>query len=237
MQFLPQSLVWTRGVTEARRLNSTEKHECLTLIYPDDWLQETLRHSTADLPIIFRSLLLDHSHSQALCTRLLTPDDITWARSKMAHHLCEGARKILEVSQLTTFLITETFPDTSLATETETVTRSERINQERIDRVKSYLIAHMEDSPSLEQLALVAGCSSFYLSRSFTQQEGMTLSQWLRRTRIQSAAQLLSSGDCNVSEASLRVGYKSFSHFSQAFSDQMGLPPSKWLQQLTTPQT
>lgn len=72
-----------------------------------------------------------------------------------------------------------------------------------------------------------------YFSRTFMQIEGVTLSQWLRRVRIEHAASLIATGRCNVSEAALEVGYQSFSHFSRAFAEEKGVPPSQWARRLS----
>jgi len=104
-------------------------------------------------------------------------------------------------------------------------TRAHRLAQERVAKAKALMSANLENPPSLEELGRQVGCSHFYLSRTFTQETGMTISQWLRRARLELAAELLRSGSCNVTEASLRVGYSSLSHFSQAFHEVFGCCP------------
>ncbi len=61
----------------------------------------------------------------------------------------------------------------------------------------------------------------------------MTLPQYLRKTRMERAAELLRSGDFNVTEAALEVGYSSLSHFSLAFHQTFGCCPG--LYPLATP--
>jgi AraC-like DNA-binding protein len=112
------------------------------------------------------------------------------------------------------------------ATEEEPLcTRARRVAQERVAKARQILSEDLENPPSLEELGRQVGCSHFYLSRTFTQETGMTISQWLRRARLEHAAELLRSGACNVTEASLRVGYSSLSHFSQAFHEMYGCCP------------
>ena len=76
-------------------------------------------------------------------------------------------------------------------------------------------------------------CSHFYLSRTFTRETGLTLSQWLRRARLERAADLLRTRKCNVTEAGLEVGYSSLRYFSQAFHEMFGCCPG--LYPLRTP--
>ena len=113
-------------------------------------------------------------------------------------------------------------------------TRARRLAQERVAKAKALLSANLENPPSLEELGRQVGCSHFYLSRTFTQETGMTISQWLRRARLEIAAELLRSGTCNVTEASLRVGYSSLSHFSQAFHEIFGCCPGLYPMRTST---
>jgi AraC-like DNA-binding protein len=104
--------------------------------------------------------------------------------------------------------------------------RQKRIARERVDRVVGLLRRRLDDPPSLEEIGRAVGCSPFYLSRTFSREMGMTIPQYLRRIRIEKAAELLASGKYNVTEAALEVGYSSLSHFSQAFCQMMGCCPA-----------
>ena len=83
----------------------------------------------------------------------------------------------------------------------------------------------LSEPPSLDELGRLVGCSPFYLSRTFSTEMGMTISQYLRQLRLERAAELLRSGRFNVTEAAVEVGYSSLSHFSQAFHEHFGCCP------------
>ncbi len=104
-------------------------------------------------------------------------------------------------------------------------TRQQRIAQQRVEQVIFLLKQNLEEPPSLEELGRKIGCSHFYLSRIFSNHTGQTITQYLRRLRMEKAADLLRSGDYNVTEAAVEVGYSSLSHFSQAFHDAFGCCP------------
>ncbi len=110
--------------------------------------------------------------------------------------------------------------------------RQKRIARERADLVIFLLKQNLAKPPSLEELGKKIGCSHFYLSRIFSAQTGQTITQYLRRLRMERAAELLRSGKCNVTEAALEVGYSSLSHFSAAFHETFGCCPG--LYPLTT---
>jgi AraC-like DNA-binding protein len=111
-------------------------------------------------------------------------------------------------------------------TETELFcTRQQRAARERVARIRSVLAGRLEDPPSLGELGRLVGCSPFHLSRQFSQETGSTIQQCLREMRLERAAELLRSGECNVTEAAMRVGYSSLSHFTVAFREVYGCCP------------
>ena len=67
------------------------------------------------------------------------------------------------------------------------------------------------------------GCSQFYLRRIFAQEMGKSITAYLRDLRLERAALLLRTGDCNVTEAALEVGYSNLSQFMVAFRELFGL--------------
>ncbi len=103
--------------------------------------------------------------------------------------------------------------------------RQKRLARERVERVVALLRQHLAQPPSLDAIGRETGCSPFYLSRTFSREMGMTIPQYLRKIRMERAAELLRSGNYNVTEAALEVGYSSLSHFSQAFCQTMGCCP------------
>ena len=112
-------------------------------------------------------------------------------------------------------------------------TRAQRLAAERVARVKAILLENLAETPSLEELGRRVACSHFYLSRTSTRESGLARSQWLRRARLERAADLLRTRKCNVSEAGLEVGYSSLSHFSHAFHEMFRCCPG--LYPLRTP--
>jgi AraC-like DNA-binding protein len=104
--------------------------------------------------------------------------------------------------------------------------RQKRVAQERVQRVIELLRGNLVEPPDLFELGRRVGCSPFYLSRTFSQQIGVTIPQYLRQLRMERAAELLRSGKFNVTEAAMEVGYSSLSHFSQAFCQAMGCCPN-----------
>jgi AraC-like DNA-binding protein len=104
--------------------------------------------------------------------------------------------------------------------------RQKRLARERVDRVVALLREHLAQPLSLEEIGREVGCSPFHLSRTFSAEMAMTIPQYLRKLRMERAAELLRSGKYNVTEAALEVGYSSLSHFSRTFCQAMGCCPA-----------
>jgi AraC-like DNA-binding protein len=104
-------------------------------------------------------------------------------------------------------------------------TRQKRVARERVERVLAILGEKLAEPPSLEEIGREVGCSPFYLSRTFSKEMGLSIPQYLRQLRMEKAAVLLKSGQYNVTEAALEVGYSSLSHFSEAFHQTFGCCP------------
>ena len=111
--------------------------------------------------------------------------------------------------------------------------RQTRLAAERVERTLALLRKNLSQPPNLMEIGRFVGCSPFYLSRTFSTATGLTIPQYLRQLRMERAAELLRSGEFNVTEAAFEVGYSSLSHFSQAFHDTFGCCPG--LYPLRTP--
>lgn len=111
--------------------------------------------------------------------------------------------------------------------------RQQRLSAERVEKVIAMLRQDLTNPPTLEDIGRAVGCSQFHLSRTFSTATGMTIPQYIRQLRMERAAGLLRSGEFNVTEAAMEVGYSSLSHFSQAFHETFGCCPG--LYPLRTP--
>jgi AraC-like DNA-binding protein len=101
-----------------------------------------------------------------------------------------------------------------------------------IKKAKEYIEKHYPDNLSVKQIADKAGLNDIYFNTLFKRKTGVTLHQYLIKTRVRNAEKLLRSGECNVSKAAELCGYSDVIHFSRQFKAVMGFPPSlclpKW---------
>lgn len=199
-----------------------ERHRFLTVELSRDWLAEAVRGNEDALNRQTRLFLEGSSTSRPnIDVRPFGPpirqfyqDVLKPAVEGRAARLWFRA-KIIELASLTLME-----PEKELFCQ-----RLHRITSDRVMRVKAILDRDLEHPPSLPDLSREVGCSPFYLSRIFSEQTGLTISRYLRNVRLERAAGLLRSGQCNVTEAAMTVGYSSLSHFSKAFAEMYGTCP------------
>lgn len=98
----------------------------------------------------------------------------------------------------------------------------------QIEHAGAYLVQHLEQPPSVAELAREVGLSETTLKRGFHQVYGTTVFGYLRMRRMEHAKALLESGEATVLEASTLVGYSNPSNFAAAFRQQYGLNPKEF---------
>ena len=95
-----------------------------------------------------------------------------------------------------------------------------------LDETRDRLHADLANRPSLSQLAAAVGVHPVTLARAFRRTFGCTVGEYLRRLRIERAAELLVSGTQPLAEIALGAGFADQSHFSNVFRRRLGMSPS-----------
>jgi len=95
-----------------------------------------------------------------------------------------------------------------------------------------YATSHLHASPTVGDLADVACMSESTFYRYFRHEFGMTPLQFLTKARMERARVLLRDDAMTVTETSAAVGFRSVSHFIQAFKDHVGQTPKQYQLQL-----
>lgn len=100
--------------------------------------------------------------------------------------------------------------------------------QEVVERVEAFMRRNIQQDLSRQELADLVHLSPAHLARIFQQATGRTLISRLLELRMGQAKQLLLNSTLSITEVSLQVGYHSFSHFSRAFKEAVGVSPSDY---------
>ena len=105
---------------------------------------------------------------------------------------------------------------------------SDEENIKRIRRAKDIVISRMAEPPSLQELADEIGLSLKKLKEGFKQIYGDSVYSFLFDYKMEYARKLLESGEYNVNEVGLKVGYSTASHFIAGFKKKFGTTPKKY---------
>ena len=101
--------------------------------------------------------------------------------------------------------------------------------ERRVNRAIDYVQSHLADELTLERLAAVAAFSPFHFHRIFVAITGETLSDFIRRIRLERAASALALlHETSVLEIAQRYGFESAAGFARAFRNHFGMSATEW---------
>lgn len=94
-----------------------------------------------------------------------------------------------------------------------------------LDRARAYLHAHGQERLSLAQVAAAAEISPIYLTQLFRAAHGVPLYRYALGLRLAAALDALPRA-ADITALALDLGFSSHSHFTAAFTQRFGRPPS-----------
>lgn len=97
-----------------------------------------------------------------------------------------------------------------------------------VRQAKDYIHQHTHEPFTVTKLAEDLNVSREYLSRTFKSVEGIDLSAFVRRIRVDEAKKMLRYSSQSVLEISRYLGFSSQSHFSSVFRSQVGRTPQEY---------
>ncbi len=98
------------------------------------------------------------------------------------------------------------------------------------EQVILYLSKHFRKKISLEELARIAGISTFHFHRKFVEENDCTPHAYLENIRMQHARHLMVLfPDLSLTDVAFDCGYSSPGIFSRAFKKFYGVAPSKYI--------
>ncbi len=103
-------------------------------------------------------------------------------------------------------------------------------HRQRILASADWIRVHSNEPLTLEQMAKVAGYSTYYFSRKFNELMGKTPIQFALESRIVKSKQLLTSTNWSVQHISERVGFAQSSYFIRRFRNAEGITPEQFRQ-------
>lgn len=97
-----------------------------------------------------------------------------------------------------------------------------------IKKAKQYIWDHHAEDLSLGQVAQAVHTSVFYFCKLFRKVTGTTFTEFVSRTRIEKAKDLLLNPNLRISEIAFEVGFQSLTHFNRVFKKLEGKSPTEY---------
>ena len=106
--------------------------------------------------------------------------------------------------------------------------RSEAEQVRLIRQIHDYMLAHLAQRITIEELCRLYPINPTTLKEVFKDVYGSSVAAHLKEHRMEEAARLLREGDLSVAEVARQVGYESQSKFTAAFKEQYGRLPKEY---------
>src|SRR5262249_8167818 len=101
------------------------------------------------------------------------------------------------------------------------------LGKDVLERLREYVVAHLDEPIQVTALARIAGRSPFHFSRVFTGSVGMTPHQYVVRLRLRRAVELVREGRSGLAEIAMRTGFADQSHLSRWIRRVYGVSPTQ----------
>ena len=110
-----------------------------------------------------------------------------------------------------------------IESETQNVTLSKRFQN-----LIQWINEHYSESITAHEAAEVIGLSSKYFSRYFKQHANMSFNEYVYRTRISRAMDMLNNTNLSIKEICYETGFSSSAHFTKTFVKYVGITPTAY---------
>lgn len=112
----------------------------------------------------------------------------------------------------------------------EKVTDLQASQEEIIRRVHAYLVEHLAQRITIDELARIFLMNTTTLKREFKRVYGMSIAAHMKQHRMEQAAILLKGGQTDIASVARAVGYESQSRFTAAFKEAYACLPTEFRQ-------
>jgi AraC family transcriptional regulator len=102
------------------------------------------------------------------------------------------------------------------------------LSSRHLRRVCDFIVEHLADDISLEDLAELTGLTCKHFARAFKQSTGLPPHQYLIVQRIEAARRRLLDASASLADVAAECGFADQSHFTATFRKAVGVPPGAW---------
>ncbi|MCL2843642.1 MAG: AraC family transcriptional regulator [Oscillospiraceae bacterium] len=101
-------------------------------------------------------------------------------------------------------------------------------NLNAVDRMQKYIVAHIDEEITMQDLSRIAGYSLWHSARMFKEFLGKTPFEYIRALRLTTAAKELRDSSGKIIHVALNGGFDSHDGFTRAFAKQFEITPKKY---------
>jgi len=112
------------------------------------------------------------------------------------------------------------------------IVQQENSEMPLITRAKEFIRLNQSEDLSLTMVAKAVNTSTFYFCKLFKKATGLNFTNYVSRTRIEKAKNLLLNPNLRISEIAYEVGFQSLTHFNRVFKKIIGQSPTEYRGQL-----
>lgn len=91
-----------------------------------------------------------------------------------------------------------------------------------------YISMHPEEKTDIQKMAQKCGYTSYYFSKKFKQEVGMSLHDFAAKEKVERAKLMLTQSNLPISDISEALGFNSQSYFGSIFRKIVGMTPSEY---------
>ena len=99
---------------------------------------------------------------------------------------------------------------------------------DNIQAAVEYINLHITEDIIIDRICDVTYMSKYYFCRLFKKKMGLTVMEYVLKTRIAMAKDMLSNSELSVTEISENCGFSSISYFSRVFKNETGMTPLQY---------
>lgn len=110
----------------------------------------------------------------------------------------------------------------------ERIQKAKRTNKNPIQKAKDYIQDHLGESITIKLIAQQVYMSPTYFSVYFKEQTGETILDYITKTRLKKATDLLETTDLKIYDIAVQLGYQDTKYFSRLFRQWYGYTPSQY---------
>lgn len=110
----------------------------------------------------------------------------------------------------------------------ERIQKAKRTNKNPIQKAKDYIQAHLGESITIKLIAQQVYMSPTYFSVYFKEQTGETILDYITKTRLKKATELLETTNLKIYDIAVQLGYQDTKYFSRLFRQWYGYTPTQY---------